>query len=257
MSALHEIVAARTAKTKTLVDQLMVLVSRCRKHDLFNGFSKRYDPKEEEGTQYPTEGTLVRETTTGALEEAWRYLRPLLDLEAANDAGNRVAKSDVHLPGASTCLCIDVPVTTLMSMEKWVSNLRDFVKVLPTLDMAFVWAWDERTGMYVSPEKERFKTIKKQRVLIKYEATKDHPAQTEVISVDVLEGSWHTKNFSATMAPHTKKLLLERVDDLAVAIRQARERANTIKIDAPPEYADELLNFVFQGIETVTKGDHE
>ena len=131
-----------------------------------------------------------------------------------------------------------------MYLEKWVGHLRDFVRALPTTDSANEWTFNKDRGVWETPEKRRVKTRKEQIPVVLYEATADHPAQVELVGKDIVEGFWVERLFSAALSPARKRDVLDRVDQLAVAIKQARERANTETVESQ-EIGESLLGFVF------------
>jgi hypothetical protein len=101
------------------------------------------------------------------------------------------------------------------------------VKILPT-KMEF----SVRTGSG-APRGERGnrpprlnRTKKVQKPIVLYDATKEHPAQTQLITEDVVVGYWDTVKHSGALPAPRKKELMSRIEKLSQALKFAREKAN-------------------------------
>jgi hypothetical protein len=129
-------------------------------------------------------------------------------------------------------LASGVPVTHLLFLEKQLTDLATIVGNAPTLDAAEVWQWDEAAGMHRTAPVMTQSTRKVQQPIVLYPATEKHPAQTQLITEDVVAGNWEMTKFSGAMPGTQKKAMLERIDLLRRAIKEAREEANLI--DAEP-----------------------
>ncbi|MFT5681167.1 MAG: hypothetical protein ACI8RZ_002073 [Myxococcota bacterium] len=70
------------------------------------------------------------------------------------------------------------------------------------------------------------KTRKVQRPIVLYDATEHHPAQTQLITEDIIVGWWETVRHSGAIPSPRKQLLIERADRVLKAVRFAREEAN-------------------------------
>jgi hypothetical protein len=82
------------------------------------------------------------------------------------------------------------------------------------------------------------------RVVVKYESTKEHPAQTELLNVDVPIGKISEQEWSGLISPAEKAELLGRVEVLARAVRRARSRANDVEVDTTKKLGKALLDYV-------------
>ena len=112
-----------------------------------------------------------------AIEQAQFKWTELWNLVLTQDAGNQNARADVAIDGQ--VLLANVPVTTLLFLDKQVAELETFVTKLPTPDPAEEWTHDPNSGLLKSNASESVRTAKEPAVFVKYEATKEHPAQTE------------------------------------------------------------------------------
>ena len=76
------------------------------------------------------------------------------------------------------------------------------------------------------------------------EATKEHPAQTQLITEDVVAGTWVTVKYSGAMPAPRKKQLLGRIEKLANAVKFAREQANASEAQ-DKKLGKEVFDFLF------------
>lgn len=159
---------------------------------------------------------------------------------------NMGARADVILEDG-TKLLEAVPATALLELEKRASEIFALISGIPTLDPAKGFTPDSTEGKGISKAREvvKIRTQKKVRPLVKYEATKEHPAQVELVSEDVPVGTVREQEWSGLITPGQKADMLARAEELRRALKQARARAN----DAPAattKIADKLFGYVFK-----------
>src|SRR3989442_5771802 len=123
-----------------------------------------------------------------------RDLAEMFDVVAPQDWSNCQARADVVVEGRA--LLRHVPVTHLLFLEKQLVDLRTFIESLPVLDTAEDWEYKPEADSYVSRVSRSNRTKKVPKNHIKYEATKEHPAQVEMYMEDVWAGTWTTTKFS-------------------------------------------------------------
>ena len=203
--------------------------------ELFNGFSRVYSPRDEEGMQYPSELSKVQSAVSKVLEEG--LIKPStnwIDVVYACDRGNQKANADivVKLPsGEKVTVAKDVPASTLVFLEKRLEEMAVILKEVPTLDSSIDWRWDEHVEMYVSNPVSTVKQVKRPTPQVLYEATDKHPAQVELVNIDVPEGIWNKTSLSGAWSPSQKRNALERVSLLLDAVVEARTQANDVDVD--------------------------
>ncbi|MBU1432165.1 hypothetical protein KKF91_16640, partial [Myxococcota bacterium] len=83
-----------------------------------------------------------------------------------------------------------------------------------------------------------------QRPVVLYPATAEHPAQTQLISEDVVVGFWHTIKFTGALPLPKKQLILERIERLSKAVKFAREQANGVEV-TQKKVGEALLSYLF------------
>jgi hypothetical protein len=102
--------------------------------------------------------------------DAWTGL---FDITLTQDHGNCRARADVTVDG--TVIVRDVPVTTLLFLEKQLHEVATFVSKLPVPDPAHKWKYDQRLDCLATPPTQTVRTKKMPRAFVKYEATKEQP----------------------------------------------------------------------------------
>jgi hypothetical protein len=112
------------------------------------------------------------------------------------------------------------------------------------LDPGSDWALDPSTGLYKTDTIATQRTKKVQRAITLYEATKEHPAQTQLITEDQIAGTWMTIKYSGAIPAPRKKQLLARVEKLSNAVKFAREQANAAEA-SNKKLGKEVFDFLF------------
>ncbi len=161
------------------------------------------------------------------------------------DANTR-AKADVILDNG-TVLIKDVPATALLELEKRCTEIQQLVTAIPTLDPAKSFHSDEAKGkgVFAARVVNKTRTQKQPKVIVKYEATKEHPAQTELFSIDAPIGKIEEQEWSGLITPGDKAALLDRIETLTRAVRRARSRANDEPVNLDKKFGNLLLGYVF------------
>lgn len=228
MPRLHQVVAIETGEKAKVYRTMTDIYKRIQKVNLFTGFSKTFQPRDEEGDMLPAESSRVQMTVPDQLRELAQAVAPLMDITLTKDFGNLSATATLHV-GDQTLP--EIPVTTLLAWEKLLADLRTELGKLPLLDPAEEWRWDSVSGLYASAAVETTRNKKVPRTLVKYEATEKHPAQVEVWYEDIPVGVWNNVKFSGAMPRDKWVELMGRIDSLIVAVKFAREEANSITVN--------------------------
>lgn len=244
MPKLNQIIAVEKGIRKRAEDVISELYRTIQKPALFAGLTREYKPKDDDGDRYPSESTLVQVKTDDVLNEFRAQFAKVADVVFTKESGNQTAKADVIVDGVP--LLSDVPVTYLLFMEKWLNDIRVFITKVPELEADDKWSHDPTLGIYRNETQDTKKTKKVPRVLVKYEATDKHPAQTETWFEDVLEGYWSTTKLSGKMSPADKKVILDRVDRVINAVKAAREAANNAEVNNL-KIAEGIFNYLLEG----------
>lgn len=239
---LHEVIAIRKDVKSRVYSKLTELHKANQKAPLFSGMTREYTPLDDDGETYPSESKRVQKFAQQSIESVKEIKPPHWDLELTQDTGNQHAKADIEVDGQ--VILADVPVTTLLFLEKEVKDLVEFIRALPTLDEDKEWEKDPNSNMYRSTITRTHKSKKVQKPIVLYDATDKHPAQTQLITEDETVGHWSTRYLSGALPVPEKEKYLRRARELHAAVKQARARANLYEVKKQKGSLN-LLKFVF------------
>lgn len=240
---LNQIVAVVAGKKTRMEKEYGDLNKTIQRGDLFVGLTRTYQPLEQDGEQQPSEHKLPQKSAADIISQAKDLLTSVMDAVATQEYGNCTAFADVEVAG--TVILPQVPITVLLYLEKQLNDLHTFVGSMPIIDPAERWVWNDNTSQWETSEVQKTNRTKKvQKALVLYPATDKHPAQTQLISDDVLVGTWTTNKYSTAMSSKDKADTLKRIVQLQDAVKIARETANSIEVDQK-NIGSKVLDFVF------------
>jgi hypothetical protein len=240
LNQINAIVTARKGDAEKQVTELYKLI---QKEQLFAGRERTYRPLDEvNGQKLPPESQRVQQRADDLIRQARGKWTELWNLVLTQDSGNQQARADIVVDGK--VLLANVPVTTLLFLDKQVNDLQTFVSKLPTPDPAEEWGHDPNTGLLRSRATESVRTSKEPTVIVKYDATKEHPAQTELFTKDVPVGTWTQILYSGCIPTDRKNAILARIRGLQDGIKVAKEQANLLEVERQ-KAGEPLLGFVF------------
>ena len=223
MPKLCQILAIKKQHATTSGEKLTALYHQLQKDALLNGISRTYKPINDDGERFPSESQQVQIRVDQCLKEIVAAMTPVYDIVAVLDNANCSAKADVVVEGK--VVLSGVPAVTLLFLEKQLVDLHTVFLKLPELPQTESWTYDPNSDCYTTKPVETSKSKKITKPLVKYDATKEHPAQVDLVTEDVLTGNWTTVKFSGALPRDQKKKLVERVEALLVAVKFARETA--------------------------------
>lgn len=247
---LHEILAVESnlkGQAETTRQDLKATFASKRHH-----FTQRvvtFTPTSDngDGAQAVTEESLDLQTTV-AKELRWigNIIAPAIDAGLKVADANTRAKANIVLEDG-TVIAENVPATALLELEKRVAEIADLVSSIPTLDPAKGFVPDSTIGVGVFKARadRKIRTRKDVKVLTLAPATDKHPAQAQAINVDVPVGEVVTQEWSGLLSVAQKGDMLERVERLRRAVKQARARANDERVVESAGFGKKLLNYVF------------
>lgn len=234
--AVEKGVKVRTAAT------IADLKAAAQQPALFNGFNKTYRALEENGLTQPPASQKVQQTADGVFEVVRKSLTELFDVTATKDVGNRSAVADIIVDG--TVILKEVPATYLLFLDKQLGELRDLITRFTELANDTEWQSDPNTGLFRSGTALTYTTTKRQKPLVLAPATEHHPAQTQLITEDIVVGEWTNVKHSGAIPAPRKKQLIERVQKLIDATKVALERANMTPVTDVKTGA-QVLSYIF------------
>lgn len=226
---LNQLVAQEKDLKKSVENIISKEHHATEKKELTMGFTKTFSPKDEESDfDIPPETKVVQVRVKESLETATKELKKLLDFEATKDSTNTGARADVVVDGE--VLLKDVPATTLIFLEKQLGLHRTFIQKMAELPEDETWFLDPNSGLYKSPEIKTVRTAKLPKPIVLYPHSENHPAQTQMVTEDKIVGHYNTQKMSGAIPRSEKQELLERVEKLIVAVKEAREEANMAEV---------------------------
>jgi hypothetical protein len=215
-----------------------------KKSDHFREQLLTYRPKAE-GEKTITETKLSLQTTV-LRELGWfaGLASSMLDTELEIAVANQHAVADITLSDG-TVLAQKVPATALLDLEKRLTDYLGLLKHIPTLDPTKGFTPDEGRGqgVYVAREQVRQRTAKLQKPIVLYPATDKHPAQTQLITEDEVVGDLTVQEWSGMLTPEAKASMLERIEDVRRAVKEARSRANEVSTSTQ-KIGSALFNYI-------------
>lgn len=245
---LHELLAVESPlKAQAEKTRRELATTFEKKRHLFTEKSVTFRPLEEGKEPVREEQLDLQSTVRKELTWIAAILASALDAEYQVQVGNTQAFGDVLIEGTDAPLLTHVPATALLSLEKRVNELREFVLTIPTLDPAKGFVLDEPRGknIYRARDDVRPRTKKTSKALVLYEATKEHPAQVKEISVDEPIGTLLAQEWSGLITTSEKADMMDRVERLGRAVKTARTRANEVEVDPALTIGEVLLSYVF------------
>lgn len=239
---LNQIIAVEKGVKSRVYAKLTELNKLIQKPDLFNGFNKVYQKLNEEGEQLPPENKKVQNNVVDILQILSGTMSEVMEVTARKDWTNRNAIASVKVDGK--VLIEDVPVSYLLFLEKNLTDVRTFIGNLPVLDETENWKENSSSGLYSTNVLQTHRTKKLQRPIVLYEATAAHPAQTQLITEDILVGFWNQTKVSGAISKVDKEKILVRVEKLLKSVKEAREEANIIDEVSSPEVGKLVFSYI-------------
>jgi hypothetical protein len=242
MPKLNQIIAIQTRKKSASKEALTAAYHQIQKPDLMTGISRSYKPKDEVGETLPSEAKHVQVKVQDLVQQVNQSLVEMFDIVATQDQANCQAKASIQVDGR--VLLKEIPVTTLLFLEKQLIDLHTFVDKFPVLDAGERWSFDSAQDCYASEPFLSLRTKKAPKTHVKYEATKEHPAQVEMYMEDMTVGTWTTVKYSGAIPAAERNAMLDRIRKLQDAVKVAREEANGMEV-TKQKMGDAMLNYVF------------
>jgi len=248
MGRLHEVLAVETDRANVAEKILAeAAVTFTKKTNLFHGQTRSLSMFDENRKAEDHVETSEVSTTVGdKIEYVAEALKPWLDVTFEKDSANQRAVADLVVDGVA--LVKNAPATFLLGLETKLKKIRMIYETIPTLAPGVQWnaSPDDGEGIYISGGSTSFKTEKTFRHKVLVEPTDRHPAQIEKWNEDVPVGRYLTIHKSGAVTPAQKSAMLERIDALIRATKEARQRANMVEVEQAHVGAV-LLSYVNSG----------
>lgn len=229
---------------KTVADKALTgAYHDAQKGALFSGFSKTYQPLDADGELFPPESQVLQVRVNEQIKHMQAKVADLFDITQRKNAANCVAKATVELDGKP--FIQDAPGSYLLWLEKKLIDMRTYASKLPRLPADEQWVWSPEQGCYIAPLARTVKTKKVQEIRVIVPATKEHPAQVAQFTDDKTIGHWSTLKYSGALPSTVVDGYMERIDVLIAAVKQARQKANSIEVPTVDPIGAKVLGFIF------------
>lgn len=249
MGQLHQILAVEDSKVvtfKKIVDEAIDTFSK--KDNLFKGaYIKQESTVDQADVKYKEfpNGTVtvpVAETVPNKLRYVFDVASEYFDLVAQKDATNCTAKADLIIDGK--VIKADVPAVTLLFIENKFKVIRAVVEAVKTLDPAKNWkATQENNDVYSTDPITNIvkEAIEEYKIIV--QATDKHPAQTQKIVTHEIRATKSNTELSGLISSKEKSKMLQKIDKLINACKQARQTANNQET-ANVKIAQSLFDYI-------------
>ncbi len=227
MGVLHELLAAESAlrATARAMVQATELLFTAGKERMF-GRVRIYGPEEEDGQTFPIERVEQATSVGEELSIFAQHYGAWIDAAVQKEVTNTKASAELSMLSINGVSFGTLPATAFLNLESKLEEIITVYEKVPTNDPAVQWTWDADNNHWRSPVDTRIKTEKRQEGIVLYDATPEHPAQTQLITKDVRVGRYETTVFSGALAQSDLAARLARARQLLVAVKKARARAN-------------------------------
>jgi hypothetical protein len=198
------------------------------------------------GERLEAETNLVK-TAVEELEKTLAVTTEAFDVSYQIDEANTQARADLVVDGE--VLAAAVPATYLLQIEKRLRELRVVFKELPTFDPVRTWREDpgaDKPHVLRAEPVVTIRKVKTRKYNVMHEATKEHPAQIDVVEVDEPVGEIRSYDWTGMISPGKKAALLERLDKVIEGAKAARSRANAVEVDPGKRIADRLFQHILK-----------
>ena len=249
---LHEILAVEQEVKAQAERARSGLVETFRtKQSHFTGIRRTFRPfyvdeaSGEVGGERLEAETRLAKTVPEELGVVLREVGKAIDVGFQLDEANTRARADIVIEGE--VLVADVPATFLLQLERRLKEVRSVFKEAPTFDPVRLWSVDAAADKPHVLRAEPVTTIRKQRTRkynLMVEATVEHPAQVDIVEVDEPVGEIRSYEWTGMLSVGRKAALLEQLDRLLRAVKQARSRANTVEVDRNKRMAKTLAEYL-------------
>lgn len=228
---LHQLIAVEpdlAQQSRAIMEETVNTFTK--KADHFDGVQKIYKPYEDGGEQIPDEIKEVVTTVQEKLDYAKKIVIRAMDATISKEETNAsgTARAELVVDGVNFG---ELAATSLIALERMLERIREEYKAIPTLDPTKSWVKADFTGriLYETPIEVKFRAVKTKIPLVLSPATDKFPAQVQVLDSDKQVGRYETIYRSGRLTPTEKSNLLEKIDNLVLAVKKAREKANQTK----------------------------
>jgi hypothetical protein len=230
-NALHALLAVEgdlSQQAKNIMGEAINTFNK--KSDHFDGITKVYIPFNDGEELVPPETkevvTTVKEKLDYVKNSVIKALDAKLSKEETNSSGTAISELKVGDTVFGT-----FSATGYLALGRMLEALRAQYLAIPTLDPTRVWTVEKQSGrnLYQAGPEVKYRTVKKTKVITLAPPTDKHPAQTQLVQDESQVGKYDTIYTSGRLSPGEKSALLTKLDELILAVKMAKERANQVE----------------------------
>lgn len=238
----HQIIALVQGK-KARAMKMLTSIHHVWGQERTSGQVRTYQALNDDGEQFAAQSQIVQVRVSDELTKVKAQLVDFWNIVATQEKGNTEATGSIRV--YDTVLAADVPVTVLLFLDKQLADLRTLAHKLPTLATDKVWTEDEAKNCHATEAEKTIKTQKVVEPIVKYDATPEHPAQTELVSRDRTIGHWTVIYLSGALPESERNTLIARIETLQDAVKVAREEANSQEVTEQATIGKTILDYIF------------
>ena len=229
MSQIHELLAVEgDLRQKKDAARLTAKDILTNKQHLLHGSTRilsMFDLARE--NEQKTETTEITTTVKQVLTQANEDTVKSWDLKYQKEIANQAAAADIVID--DVIIAKDVPVSFLLTMEEEMKELIKLYKTIPTLPPGITWEKDLSKGTDIYKNVTPQESFKSQKIFLHKElspATDKQPAQIREWTEERPVGKYATEIVTGVMSVAEKTMLLSRLQNISLAVKKARQRAN-------------------------------
>lgn len=210
----------------------------------FRPYAVAEDATDQGGERLEAETKLVT-TVASELASALDTVASAITAGYQVDEANTRAKADIVVDGE--VIARDVPATFLLQLERRLREVRAVFREAPCFDPVRTWTADPDADRKHVFKADAVVTVRKARTRkynVMYEATKEHPAQVDVVELDAPTGEIRSYEWTGMLPSAKKTALVARIEALIAAVKQARSRANTVAVNTEERVGKTLCDFL-------------
>jgi len=233
MSAkLHETLAVESTLAKAAEKLMKETTKSLTKDNLFLGQDKKLTMFDEKLEHFNTNEHIELDTTVDEnIDYTLGAVAKYYDAVLQKDATNQNAVADLIVDG--TTIAKGLPATFLLGLETKLGEVRKMYDGIPTLAPGLKWELDmeaQKAGVYTADLPNVFKTENVMDYQVVVEPTQYHPAEIRERSKVENIGLYETSRVCGMLTPFEKATRIKRIDTLILAVKKARQRANSTEV---------------------------
>ena len=249
MAKLHQVLAVEKdieSTAKKIIDETRVVFTK--KIENFQGGHKTLEMFDDE-RQMEAASLEEHKEVTITVPERLFYTADFLirhyNSLAQKECTNQEARADVIIDEIP--ILKNVPATLLLALERELVKFREICNLIPTHQPGIVWVLDKDRGKDIYRANRDIKANRTEKTNKPVElspATKEHKAQVQLVTDNVVIGTWTTTVWTGTISPARKYQILNNIEKVVLAVKKARTIANETEIIENCEVGKQIFDYI-------------